>query len=126
MQGFLTCGKHITWFGFKTSGWFSVHTGVSFFLMSASIDDLLWNTPSVLNLLVSEGIDTRRELARRIGTSHAVVMAAFDENWNGRATTTLISRLARYFHVTVTQLIVEPITRQAKTDLGRQNGRLVR
>jgi len=76
--------------------------------MPASSAGLVWNTPSLQNLLLARSIRSRSELARRIGVSRGVVNLAFDEQWRGRATTALIDRLARYFHVPMNQLVIEP------------------
>jgi len=76
--------------------------------MPASSAGLIWNTPSLQNLLLAKDIRSRSELARRIGVSRGVVNLAFDEQWQGRATTALIARLATYFHVPINQLVIEP------------------
>jgi len=72
------------------------------------VDELVWNTSSLLNLLVRHDIHSRGELAARIGASRSRIYEAFDDNWRGRATPMLIYRLARLFNCPLSAIVLEP------------------
>lgn len=72
---------------------------------------LEWIPEGIQNTLAVNGIETAAQLSREIKVSSSVVYEAFDKNWKGRATPTLIDAMCRTFGVPMHQLVVEPMTK---------------
>lgn len=72
---------------------------------------LEWLPQGVQNTLAVNGIETAAQLSRAIKVSNSVVYDAFDKDWKGRATPTLIDAMCQTFGVPMHQLVVEPMTK---------------
>ncbi|OHU29071.1 Cro/Cl family transcriptional regulator [Mycobacteroides chelonae] len=72
---------------------------------------LEWHPQGVLNTLAAKDIETVAELARFLGIGSSTVYDAFDRNWAGRATPTLIDAMCQKFGIPMSQIVVEPMTK---------------
>jgi hypothetical protein len=66
-----------------------------------------WIPDSVANILHSDGVRTRAELASRIDLGRSIVYRCFAEDWSGRATMTVLVRAAAVFGVPLAKSKVE-------------------
>lgn len=75
---------------------------------------LYWKPESIAEILSDHGVRNRSDLAERLsrfGIHKTTVYRAFTEDWDGRASTTLLAALAVTFAVPLTALVVEPFMR---------------
>ncbi|MBN7559838.1 Uncharacterised protein [Mycobacteroides abscessus subsp. massiliense] len=72
---------------------------------------LEWQPQGVRNTLATNNIETVAELARFLGVGSSTVYDAFDRNWAGRATPTLIDAMCQKFGIPMSQIVVEPMTK---------------
>lgn len=82
---------------------------------------LEWQPQGVLNTLAANDIETPAELARFLQVGSSTVYDAFDHNWAGRATPTLIAAMCEKFGIPMSQIVVEPMTKgRPKATRGRR------
>lgn len=90
--------------------------GIGIYPCRVPQDQLRWIPNAVANLVTSHGVADRRDLAKTLGLGRSTIYNAFDENWCGRVTTTVLYALARQFGVPMAAIVVEPMTdNQRKT-----------
>lgn len=76
--------------------------------MPAKPHTLRWIPESVSNLMHNNGIRDRQELAAATGLSRATIYRAFNNDWSGTATGTVLAEIAGQFRVPLAHLVVEP------------------
>lgn len=70
--------------------------------------ELRWIPESVRNILDANGISNHNELARALNLGHNTIYKAFNKNWSGKATHTVLAAMAATFDVPMARLVVEP------------------
>lgn len=76
---------------------------------------------SVANILHANGIQDRSGLAKALDMPPSTVYRAFNSNWSGRASDTMLAALAETFNVPMSRLVVEPAA--ARLDPKRRRAR---
>lgn len=75
-------------------------------------EQLYWMPQSVANLMCRNGIESRNALAGRTGIPRSTIRDAFDEDWSGIATGPMIAKLAAFFRVPMSSLVIEPASQR--------------
>ncbi|QRY51841.1 Cro/Cl family transcriptional regulator [Mycolicibacterium septicum] len=76
--------------------------------------ELRWIAPAVRNLVYSNDIETRRDLAKRTHLGQSTVYKAFDQNWSGKATSSVIAAMCETFNIPINRIVAEPASRKRK------------
>lgn len=82
--------------------------------MTVPIYQLRWIPESIANLMHSNNIHGRADLAKRIGVSRSTVYSVFARDWSGTATTSVLAQLAGQFQVPLNTLVSEPGAQRPK------------
>lgn len=75
--------------------------------------ELHWIPTAVRNLAQSKGIRTRQELANFTTLGQTTVYKAFDQQFAGKATSTVIAAMCQAFDVPIGSIVAEPTARRA-------------
>lgn len=82
--------------------------------MGANGMGLYWLPGSVAKVMADNDIQCRADLATRleeIGISRKTVYRAFTEDWDGKASSTVLAAVAVLFKVPLAELVAEPFRR---------------
>lgn len=74
--------------------------------------ELHWIPAAVRNLAHSNGIRTRQDLANFTTLGQTTVYKAFDQNFAGKATSTVIAAMCEAFNVPIGSIVAEPIAQR--------------
>ncbi|AHY26870.1 Cro protein [Mycobacterium phage ZoeJ] len=80
--------------------------------MTAQRHELRWNPGKVAKTLARLGIRDRTALAKRVRMPKSTIYAAFDADWSGTATTTVLAQVAGELGVSLLDLVAEPARRR--------------
>ena len=76
--------------------------------MTPSKHELRWRPEVVRKVMAANNIHGRADLANRLPLGRTTIYQAFDSDWSGTATHTVLAHIAGEFGVSIADLVVDP------------------